>query len=517
MWKEIGFGLAGGALVGSAGFAVNESINQKRIADLNATHQEQLAEKDSALAEAEATLSDYRLIMAQQALALDDKQLELDSTRAQLSTVELNLVNANAEIENKNALIVEKNSLISEANDKISTLETEKANLQTDINNIQTELETNKTLSAEQISELEGQLSTLQTEYAEKVSELELVTADRDNLQTQVDTLMAEKAEIQTRVDELTTDKVELQEQVSTLEADVSNLNTYISTLYDEIERLQLKVDEYEVATSATLFTFNGGTLTGYTGEETDIIIPATYSLDSEGNVIDGTDISVTEIGYLAFWKSSITSVKVPSGVSIISMNAFSECSSLSSVVLPNSLETIGGLAFSKCSNLSKVNFPHSVKNIDMSIFDGCNSLEFTIYNNGYYLGDIYNPYVFFHSVVNPSDKKLVIHPDTVFVNDYAFKGSCIVTIIIPKNIKTLGAFAFKDCASLTEITFLVSVPIIPSGFGSAGLGFEGCPLGVIYIPFGTYNDYLSSSYFSKFSSLFIELNEDGSKPSTTE
>jgi hypothetical protein len=82
--------------------------------------------------------------------------------------------------------------------------------------------------------------------------------------------------------------------------------------------------------------------VTGYTGNTTDIIIPATYS-----------GLPVTSIANNAFkWKSNITSVFIPSGVTSIGNSAFQYCSSLVSIEIPTGVTSISGSAFSGCGNL---------------------------------------------------------------------------------------------------------------------------------------------------------------------
>lgn len=61
-----------------------------------------------------------------------------------------------------------------------------------------------------------------------------------------------------------------------------------------------------------------------YNGKETAVEIPGK---------INGK--KVTRIGEKAFWGSSITSIKIPSGVTSIGANAFLWCSSLTEIKIP--------------------------------------------------------------------------------------------------------------------------------------------------------------------------------------
>ncbi|MDY3845691.1 MAG: leucine-rich repeat domain-containing protein [Eubacteriales bacterium] len=103
----------------------------------------------------------------------------------------------------------------------------------------------------------------------------------------------------------------------------------------------------------------------GYTGDETDILIPAEY---------DGK--AVTEIGGEAFRQSKLTKVTIPSSVKSIGYNAFYRSESLQTVVLGEGLEIINMSAFYGCTNLKTINIPESVKQICRDAFQACSSLE---------------------------------------------------------------------------------------------------------------------------------------------
>ena len=59
-------------------------------------------------------------------------------------------------------------------------------------------------------------------------------------------------------------------------------------------------------------FVFNNGTITGYAGSNTDIIIPASIR-----------GVAVTNIGDLAFQNNNLTSVIIPDSVTYIGDGAF--------------------------------------------------------------------------------------------------------------------------------------------------------------------------------------------------
>ena len=112
----------------------------------------------------------------------------------------------------------------------------------------------------------------------------------------------------------------------------------------------------------------------GYNGSNTDIVIPEYFE-------VNGEQIVVKTINYIAFYNNdTITSVTIPSSVTTIEQNAFSNCSNLATVTFDENsqLTTIGAAAFSDCSSLTSIYIPASVTTIERYAFSDCSNL--TIY-----------------------------------------------------------------------------------------------------------------------------------------
>ncbi len=155
-------------------------------------------------------------------------------------------------------------------------------------------------------------------------------------------------------------------------------------------------------------------TITGYTGEATEIIIPA----EIEG-------VPVTRIRSSAFYGcKNLTSIHLPDGVTIIGMDAFYGCSKLTSINLPDTVTEIESRAFGDCSSLTSISIPKGVTSIGYSVFSGC------------------------------SDLASISIPDSVTEIGFSAFSSCfkLASIDLPDSVTTIGSNAFRNCISLTSI-----------------------------------------------------------------
>ena len=175
---------------------------------------------------------------------------------------------------------------------------------------------------------------------------------------------------------------------------------------------------------------------TEYSG---DIVIPASIS-------VGGVDYSVTSIGYYAFERCSLTSIKIPNTVTSIGNNAFDGCSSLTSIEIPNSVTSIGNRAFASCSNLTSIVVEEGNSYYDSR--ENCNAIIETS-SNTLVAG--------FQNTVIPTSV-------TAIGEGAFFCCSCLTSIEIPNSVTEIGEYAFSYCSYLTSIEIPNSVTEIRDG-----------------------------------------------------
>ena len=230
----------------------------------------------------------------------------------------------------------------------------------------------------------------------------------------------------------------------------------------------------------------------------------------------------ITSIPYSTFYGcTQLTSVTLPLTVTSIGVRAFSNCSALTSIDLSN-ITSIGNQAFNGCSSLTNINISSIISTIESSVFNGCSNLQCIDLSNITSLGDssfgnciqlvdlstndINNinigsdTYTFNWATIQnscfynvPLTNKSLILPELLYVGQNTFQYSSVISLNMPKFIKTnggwsfcnnthlqtvtfgdaitsLGAYSFAGDTSLTTVTFGAN-----SSFSLGGQCFDGC------------------------------------------
>lgn len=192
---------------------------------------------------------------------------------------------------------------------------------------------------------------------------------------------------------------------------------TTSSAFAEEIDGLNYKLDS-ETKTAILIPKTNGK----YAG---DIVVPGKI----KGT--DGAEYSVVTLGAECFSACyNLSSITIPSTVTVIGVRCFKECGSLTSIVIPSSVSSLGEGCFKNCSSLTSINIPSSVTSLGYECFYGCKSLT-----------------------------SITIPPSVTSLSKACFYGcSSLTSITIPASVTSIGSLCFAYCASLTSITIPASV-----------------------------------------------------------
>ncbi|MCL2800908.1 MAG: leucine-rich repeat domain-containing protein [Treponema sp.] len=176
---------------------------------------------------------------------------------------------------------------------------------------------------------------------------------------------------------------------------------------------------------------FDGVKITGYTGSVRAVTIPA---------AIEG--LAVTEISNNAFANRNITSVVVPSSVTIIGDGAFSNCSQLTSITLHDNITSIGINAFRRTA-ITTIRLPARITIISQGAFAECRNLT-----------------------------SIVIPEGVTIIGQEAFTTNVALTsITFPSTLRAIHNSAFLNCTLLSSIT----IPDSVTNIEFRGNPFVGC------------------------------------------
>ena len=163
---------------------------------------------------------------------------------------------------------------------------------------------------------------------------------------------------------------------------------------------------------------------------------------------------------------SSLKNVTIREGLKTIPARTFRNCIGLTTITIPDSVTTIGDFAFTGCSALESVYFsPNSMlSNVGASLFSNCKNLKTVIFGDRLTsLGaNIFSGCVSLTEVHLPN--ALTSIPASLFVNN-----SMLENVNIPASVSSIGANAFQNCVSLKSVTIPAKVRTIGQS------AFAGC------------------------------------------
>ena len=170
----------------------------------------------------------------------------------------------------------------------------------------------------------------------------------------------------------------------------------------------------------------------------------------------------VTSIGSLAFFRCRMKSVVIPEGVRSLGAQAFSGCSELKDVKLPFTLDIIDRNVFEKCVSLERIDIGECPY-VTGSSFSCPNLARVSVSPSnheyreadGCLLSRNTHELVFFSRTASSATFPKSVEE----IGEGAFMGcNSLKKVIVPGNVRRVGALAFASCRNLSSVEFLPGV-----------------------------------------------------------
>ena len=170
---------------------------------------------------------------------------------------------------------------------------------------------------------------------------------------------------------------------------------------------------------------------------------------------------SVTSIGDDAFEQCfSLTSITIPNSVTSIGGSAFNWCIGLTSIMIPDSITNISNYAFYHCTGLTSITIPGSVTSIGESAFYDCTGLTKINWNAENVSDFTSNSGIFYNAGTAGNGIDVVFNNNVKRIPAYIFyisdtnKRPKITSVTIGNSVTSIGNTAFKSCTGLTKINW---------------------------------------------------------------
>jgi len=248
----------------------------------------------------------------------------------------------------------------------------------------------------------------------------------------------------------------------------------------------------------------------------------------------DGALYNKDKSTLIRLYNKSTTTFVVPSTVTTIGSEAFSDCKHLTSVTIPSSVTSIEDSAFKNCTALKTIVIPDNVTSIGSTIFAGCTAMKnLTLPYIGSSVSSKSNLYQFFGTstsnlpttltTITISDKCTSLNSGALngctkvesltipfvggsvtsntflgyifgassYTNNASKVPTSLTSLTLGKKCTTLGEYALYGCSNIKTLTFL----------GNAGdfegyLTFDSCGFKDVYFVISSIKEYLSNSKY---------------------
>lgn len=250
-------------------------------------------------------------------------------------------------------------------------------------------------------------------------------------------------------------------------------------------------------------YVFVGSEIKSYTGTEKDVTLPTSYSFGEVTEYYSGVTTFESEWdanqflqehyacgaeGYYDFYKEIYTheypwtyeytigkpTYIVGDDVQLNSMdwNMSANNQNIETLVIPSAFKQTSVRAFENCTNLREVYFEDGVELVGDGIFFGCSNL-----------------------------KTVRLSETTNQIDAYAFFGTGIETITIPKTVRNFHIGTFYNCTNLKTVT--IKSELIYANHNDIYNHFGNCPLKTIYVPYSALEYYKTTEPWSNYKDLY--------------
>ena len=186
------------------------------------------------------------------------------------------------------------------------------------------------------------------------------------------------------------------------------------------------------------------------------------------------------------------SSIVIKEGTVSIGHFAFQSLQNLVSVKFPSTLTTIGLDAFFGCIKLDSVSIPESVTRIYRGAFD-LTGWDMSLPEGPIYFGSM----LYAIKGYNPLEGSFTVKDGTKIVNTLSFIWqTSLKAVIFPESLEIIDERAFNYCDSLTEITSIATVPptLIKNAFTTTV--YENA---ILYVPAESVNSYKVAEGWKNF------------------
>ena len=181
---------------------------------------------------------------------------------------------------------------------------------------------------------------------------------------------------------------------------------------------------------------------------------------------------TITKIGRATFWGCvNLATVNLPSALVTLEGWAFAGCTSLTEIWIPKSLTTVDNITagfagdggpFKNCSSLSKITFEEGIRAIPNNLFLGwTGGTEITIPETVTRIGN--------RAFDGSKLKTIVFSSNLTEIGDSAFAGTPLVSVDIPDTVTKIEKCAFINCVDLSNVKLSSSLTVLE------GWAFANC------------------------------------------